>query len=173
MVFNRITIVGNSASGKSILAETFGKAVNLPVFHIDLLLWEPNWGFKSEAEFDRAHADWLKQERWVIEGIGYHSVLLKRFAAAEKIVFLDTPLEVCRERAKKRMEEDKVTPNPFVPTDCRYERMQQQQIDSISNFHYKTRPLIIKLLDKDFAIKPQVRLNGCLSIEELCSQIAG
>lgn len=171
MIFNRITIVGNSASGKSTLAEVFGKAVNLPVFHIDLLLWKPNWGFKSEAEFDYAHADWLNQERWVIEGVGYHSVLLKRFAAAEKIVFLDTPLEVCRERAKKRMEEDKVTPNQFVPENCRYERMQQQQIDAITNFHDKTRPLILKLLNENFVTKPQISLNGCLSVEKLCSQL--
>jgi adenylate kinase family enzyme len=73
MIFNRITIIGNSASGKSTLAEAFGSAVNLPVFHIDLLLWEPNWGFKSEAEFDYAHASWLNQERYNKQLAGFIS----------------------------------------------------------------------------------------------------
>lgn len=62
-------------------------------------------------------------------------------------------------------------PNRFIPENCRYERMQQQQIDAINNFHYKTRPLSFKLLDEDFATKAQVKLNGCLSVEELCSQL--
>lgn len=171
MSFNRITIVGNSASGKSTLSEAFGKAVNLPVFHIDLLLWKPDWQFLSEAEFYFAHADWLLQERWVIEGVGYHSALLKRFAVAEQIVFLDTPLKTCLERARKRMEEDKVMPNRFIPENCRFERMQQKQIDDIHYFHYKMRPLILKVLDEEFATKPQVKLNGCLSVGELCSQL--
>lgn len=171
MSYNRVTIVGNSASGKSTLSEAFAKVVNLPVFHIDLLLWKPNWEFLSEEEFDWAHAGWLKLERWIIEGVGYRNALLKRFAVADRIVFLDTLLEVCLERAKKRMEEDKVIPNRFIPENCRYERMQQRQIDAINNFENKTRPLILKLLDEDFATKPQVKLNGRLSVEELCSQI--
>lgn len=171
MSFNHITIIGNSASGKSTLSEAFAKAMNLPLFHIDLLLWKPNWEFLSEEEFDYAHADWLAQERWVIEGVGYLSAVPKRFASAEQIIFLDTPLEVCLERAKKRMEEDKVTPNRFIPANCRFEQMQQKQIDDIHYFHYKMRPLIFKLLDEDFATKTQVKLNGCLSVEELCSQL--
>jgi hypothetical protein len=74
--------------------------------------------------------------------------------------------------AKKQMEEENVMPNQFIPENCRYDRMQQQQIDAITNFESKTRPLILKLLGEDFANKPQFQLNGCLSVEELCSQLS-
>lgn len=88
MHYNRITIVGNSASGKSTLSEAFAKAVNLPIFHIDLLLWKPNWDFESEEEFDCAHADWLVRERWVIEGVGYYMLYSSGLRQQSRSYFL-------------------------------------------------------------------------------------
>lgn len=40
------------------------------------------------------------------------------------------------------------------------------------NFHENTSLIILKLLSEDFASKPKVKLDGRLSVEELCLKLA-
>ena len=134
MPVNKVTIVGNSASGKSTLSTPLGMKLRLPIFHIDLLLWKPNWEQLPESEFDIAHYEWLAKPQWLIEGVGYHSAMLQRFAMADTIIFIDTPYEVCIERAHKRIEEDRVVKNQFIPDNCQYHVVEDKQMEVIRIF---------------------------------------
>lgn len=137
MSAKKVTITGNSASGKSTLSKPLGVKLGLPIFHIDLLLWKPNWDHLPEPEFDIVHHEWLAKSRWLIEGVGYHSAMLQRFATADTIIFVDTSYEVCIERARKRIEEDRVVKNQFIPDDCQYHVVEGRQMEVIRYFQRK------------------------------------
>ena len=169
--FNRIALVGSPASGKSTLAEALGEIINLPVFYLDLLVWQPNWTLTKAEDFNLAHTNLLTQKQWIIEGNTYTNQTIERFTQAEQIIFLDAPLEVCLERANQRTEEDKAIPNRFLPENCRFEEIHEQHLAFIKDFYETIRPTILDLLSQKFASKPQLKLDGRLPTEDLCSQI--
>lgn len=166
--FNRIAIVGNPASGKSTLAEAIGKITRLPVFHLDLYVWKPNWVLSDEEEFNLNHADILSKPQWIIEGYSLIDQTRERFSRAEHIIFLDAPLEICLERAHQRTEDDKIIPNRFLPESCRFETIHEKHLDFIRDFHANIRPNILEILSKEFSHKNQTFLDGRLSTEDLC-----
>lgn len=163
--------MGNSGSGKSTLAERLGEKFSLPVRHLDRILWHANWEYCDAERFAPRHDAWVTESAWLIEGVGHWDALLRRFAAAEMIVFLDTPRELCVERAKRRMSEDSITPNRFIADGCRYAAVAKKQWEVIDYFDASLRPAVLKLLAEDFRAKPQIILNGTLSIEELVAML--
>ena len=163
----RITVVGNSGSGKSTLSEWLGKELKIPVRHLDLILWQANWVCRTKEEFAVLHDAWIEESTWIVEGVGHWSTLAKRFIAADFIVFLDTPRELCVERAKSRMGEDRLSHNRFIPEGCRYETVTDKQLSVIDHFDESLRSALLKLLTSDFSKKRHIILDGRLSPEEL------
>ena len=143
----RITICGNSGSGKSTFSEQFATVSGLPVFHIDLIQFKPGWQKTSEAEFEKVHGAWLAKPNWIIEGVGDWPFLKQRFEAADTIIYLDFPVEYCLQRAQERLEKDKILPNPFVPANSPYEAKKGKQEEVIKFFHEEWRPKILSLMD--------------------------
>lgn len=43
-------VIGSSGSGKSTLSRQLGHALDIPVFHLDVLFWKPNWVMTSSDE---------------------------------------------------------------------------------------------------------------------------
>ncbi|MHA1213244.1 MAG: hypothetical protein ACTSSH_12395, partial [Candidatus Heimdallarchaeota archaeon] len=117
----RLAIIGNAGAGKSTLAVLLWKKLNLPVFHLDKLLWKEGWERTPEEEFVAKHQEILEKDEWILDGVAYKSTYEDRFARAEIILFLDVPVEVCVEHAIQRMEEEKTRPNPYVNANCPYE----------------------------------------------------
>lgn len=100
----RITIIGRSGSGKSLLAHHIGKILNRPVIHLDILFWSKNWkrNFETRQDWIDFVSSLTKEEDWIIDGNYYISTLEMRLDRADMIIFLDTPLLVCLFRALKR-----------------------------------------------------------------------
>ena len=171
MKFRRITIWGNSGSGKSTLAEVTGRTLRLPVFHLDLIAWAPGWRFRDERDFNHDQRAWLAQPHWIIEGVGGWSGLQERFARADLIVHLDTPISLCQERATRRIAADNLVKNPFMAAGCRYGEVVDRQAEVIRHFATKVRSDIEAALVTNFSSKPQLRLDGSRSIDELCRQL--
>ncbi|AKT36918.1 hypothetical protein [Chondromyces crocatus] len=171
MIFRRIALVGSPCSGKSTLAEAWGEITGLPIVHLDALLWNPGGTLASEEAFARTHAALLAQDQWLIEGLGYPGLLSPRLERAEQIVFLDTPLDVCLERAEKKREAEKLGDFVAVPRQDGAGRSRHAQF--VEHVHASGRLLLLKLLGEDFAFKPQIRLDGRLPVEELCAKLRG
>lgn len=173
MPSQRITIWGNSGSGKSTLAELAGAKLGLPVFHLDLIAWEPDWRYRNEPDFLALQRPWLDQPGWIIEGVGGWTGLNERFRRADLIVHLDTPLPLCEKRAELRMVEDQATKNRFMAGGCRYGDVAQRQLEVIRYFESKLRGEIETVLRTEFAATAQVRLDGMQSADALCEELAG
>lgn len=61
---------------------------------IDRLLWRKGWQLAPEAEYRREHSRIVRQERWLIDGLGRRDSIPPRLARATDIVLIDLPLWV-------------------------------------------------------------------------------
>lgn len=87
----RICIIGNSAAGKSTLAQRLSKNLNIAVCHLDQLAHVPhtNWEPRDRELMRLDHHFFLIQhESWVIEG-NYSYLMPERFQQATTIIWLD------------------------------------------------------------------------------------
>lgn len=66
----RIMIVGGPGSGKSTLALALGDRLGLPVFHIDHLIWGPNWTERDLKARTKEALEIETQNAWIFEGGG-------------------------------------------------------------------------------------------------------
>jgi adenylate kinase family enzyme len=91
---DRIAIVGCGGSGKSTLARSLGRALDLPVTHLDAVYYDADWNPLSHDEFAAYQRRLVASGRWLIDG-NYASTLPIRLAAADTVIFLDRPAYAC------------------------------------------------------------------------------
>jgi adenylate kinase family enzyme len=90
----RVVIIGNASGGKSTLARKLASRRDLPLTEIDQLLWQPGWKLTPPEIYERRHAEIIKQEAWVIEGLGSQGSIPERMARTTEIILIDLPLWV-------------------------------------------------------------------------------
>ncbi|MGV8995316.1 MAG: topology modulation protein [Parvibaculaceae bacterium] len=94
----RIVIIGCSGGGKSTLARKLGEKLNLPVTHLDVLFWKPNWVESTYEEFRPKIAAVCAGERWLIDG-DYSKTFDLRLPRADTIIWIDQSRLKCLWRA--------------------------------------------------------------------------
>jgi adenylate kinase family enzyme len=67
---------------------------DLPLTEVDQLLWQPGWKLTPPELYARRHAEIIRQEAWVIEGLGSRGSIPERMARATEIILIDLPLWV-------------------------------------------------------------------------------
>ncbi|WP_273716549.1 hypothetical protein [Leuconostoc mesenteroides] len=90
----RVLLIGSGGAGKSTLARKMSKQLNITAFHLDKLLWKPNWQMTPKPEQAIIVNNLVRQDSWIIDG-NYNGTLDIRVAAADTIVFLDRSRFVC------------------------------------------------------------------------------
>src|SRR5699024_4338688 len=98
----RIIVIGSSGSGKSTLSRQLGHALDVPVFHLDVLFWKPNWVMTSSDEQEEIQKTLLQKKKWIIDG-SYTGILDERLNAADSVILLDLPRKICFYRVFKRL----------------------------------------------------------------------
>jgi len=98
----RIAVIGNSGGGKSGLARTLAQRHGLPYVEIDAFLWQPGWQPAPVEAYGAAHARWLAEDRWVLDGLGRRESIPARLARATDIVLIDLPVWVHFQLAAER-----------------------------------------------------------------------
>lgn len=101
MTHHRICIIGNSGSGKSTLAKALGEKLKLPVFHLDREMLTGNFEKLPSDKYQKAHADLIEKEDWVIDG-NYKKAIPARLKRATLVVFLDVSRLVTVPRLMRR-----------------------------------------------------------------------
>lgn len=46
----KIIIIGSGGAGKSTFSRKLGDILNIKAYHLDQLMWKPNWEIVSKAE---------------------------------------------------------------------------------------------------------------------------
>lgn len=113
----KIVIIGSPGAGKSTLARQLGKLLDIKVYHLDRLFWDPGWEGKTrETRIDiLQHLSGDRQ--WIIEGT-YLKSSEPRLQAADTIVFIDTPSYRCLWRIIKRHYEFRGQSRRDIPQGC-------------------------------------------------------
>ena len=81
-------IMGCSGTGKSTLASNLSQILGIDAMHLDAHSWAAGWTEAPRDQFRKAHADFLKKEKWIIDG-NYFSVIDKRLEKADTIIHLN------------------------------------------------------------------------------------
>ncbi|GAB3979380.1 DNA topology modulation protein [Spirosoma terrae] len=98
----RIVILGSGGAGKSTLSRQLGHLLNLPVIHLDAILWQPSWVLVDKPTQQSLQQQLISQSEWIID-VNYGSTLPIRLAASDTVIFLDYSRWVCVWRAVKRI----------------------------------------------------------------------
>jgi adenylate kinase family enzyme len=98
VIGRRILVIGQAGSGKTTFARELSKRTGLPVIHLDLHYWGPEWVKPSEDEWRERQRDLLSGDAWIADGNDLETLEL-RLERAEDVVLLDTPWWICAGRA--------------------------------------------------------------------------
>ena len=163
-MYNRISIVGGSGTGKSTLCDILSKKFYLPAIHLDAINFNANWVEIDKKERDRIISAKSKEEKWVIDG-NYNKTLKERFDKADLIIWLDYSTAMQLKGVLKRYFKTRNNERPEIPG-CK-ERLEFQFLKYVATYNKKKRPVIADYLkdipkDKVLIFKKQKDLNKWL-----------
>jgi adenylate kinase family enzyme len=113
----RVLIIGPCGAGKSTLASDLGARLNLPVFHMDKLNWQPGWVEGGKDEIRRQLTSIVAMDRWLIDG-NYGGTLGERLERADTVVYLDFPISLCVMRVLHRIWKYRGRTRPDMTEGC-------------------------------------------------------
>lgn len=95
-------VVGVSAgAGKSTFARKLSDILQINVYHLDTMYWEPGWVEAAFEDFKSRQQEVINQQKWIIEG-NYRNTFEMRVENADTIIYIEKPLTVCLYRVIKR-----------------------------------------------------------------------
>ena len=139
--FKRILIIGCPGSGKSTFARAMQEITRIPLFHLDMLYWNPDKTTVEKSVFLERLSDVLQKDRWIIDG-NYSSTMELRIQACDTIIFLDYPVELCLEGIRERRGKAR-NDMPWIETE-----EDEEFTQFVKDFHHQSRPQITELLGK-------------------------
>jgi adenylate kinase family enzyme len=109
----KIHITGNAGAGKTTLAKELGIKLQLPVFHLDQVVWRPYWEKTTPRVRDKMENAILVKPNWIVEGVSSNAR-----SKADLIIFLDVPRYKCIWRCFKRNLAYLFRSRPELPSHC-------------------------------------------------------
>ncbi len=143
-IMKRIMIIGCGGAGKSTLARELAPALNIPLYHLDVMFWKPGWVESDRAEFFEKQKTLAAQDTWIIEG-NYNNSIPIRAERADTIIYLDMPIPLCFWGALKRNFSKKERPD--MAEGCA-ENFDLKFFSWIVTFRKHTAPRIEKYLEE-------------------------
>jgi adenylate kinase family enzyme len=165
---SKITIFGTPGSGKTTLAKQLEIELNIPLYHLDKILWEKGWKLRDKEDFLKDQFDILKLDHWIIEGTAISS-LAYRFQKSDVVIFLFPSRLVCIYRVFKRLLTQKVTPADKV--EGNKERITWEFIKYLWNFERKAKQRIQELAELYPSVKVIKLEKRYLDVDKVKSQI--
>lgn len=86
----RVSVIGNSGSGKSMLARELAASLGVAHLELDSVFHQPSWEPLPEDDFRRLVTAKANEDGWVIDG-NYSAVRSIVWARADTVVWLDLP----------------------------------------------------------------------------------
>jgi adenylate kinase family enzyme len=89
----RVSVVGNSGSGKSTIARELACSISVPLVELDSIFHQPGWVPLPAEEFRRRVADAVAGDGWVIDG-NYSAVQPLVWERADTVIWIDLPRRI-------------------------------------------------------------------------------
>ena len=138
----RVIVIGCPGSGKSTFSKRLHEHTGIPLFHLDLLYWNPDKTTVTKNVFLERLSSVIKKDRWIIDG-NYASTIEMRMKACDTVIFLDYPLNVCLSGIEERRGKPR-DDMPWVEPD----EDDLEFIEFIKNYNTENRPKVMALLKK-------------------------
>lgn len=97
----RILVIGCPGAGKSTASRRIGRALDLPLIHLDRHYWQPGWEPMSPQQWRDKVRQLIAPPRWIVDG-NYTSTLDQRLASADTVIHLDYSSTLCIGRVLRR-----------------------------------------------------------------------
>lgn len=141
----KIIVIGCPGSGKSTFSVKLRKRTGFPLFHLDMMYWNPDRTTVGKAVFIERLSGALRGDEWIIDG-NYGSTMELRLRACDTVIFLDYPLEVCLKGIGER--KGKVRSDmPWIEKEGEED---EEFIEFIKNYNFQSKPKVMELLEKYF-----------------------
>ena len=88
MDLHKICVIGGAGSGKTVLTDNLSRVLNIPVYHLDGINYEPNWVEVDKTIKNQKILDIVSTDKWIIDGT-YNGTLSDRAKKADLVIFLD------------------------------------------------------------------------------------
>jgi len=141
----RVCVLGCSGAGKTTLANEIARRTGLPFRSLDGHYWQPGWVAMPREEWQRTHAGWIAEDRWIIDG-NFFSTMAQRLDAADTAIFVDLPAWRCFLRILRRSLRWWGRTRPDMGEDCK-ERFDPEFLRYVWNFDRDHRPQILTQLE--------------------------
>ena len=164
--YNRIIIVGNNGSGKSYLSRELSVITSLPLVHLDIEFWGPNWEKPPKEEWIKKQTELISKEKWIIDG-NHTDTMELRFEKADIIIFLDINRFVCLDSVFKRLSKKRSDWPQYLEE--KLDRGFFQLCKGLWSFP-KTRKHTILDLHKKYHYKPFVVIESRRKMKKLLNQ---
>jgi adenylate kinase family enzyme len=86
----RISVVGNTGSGKTTAALAIAEALGVPHLELDGVFHQPDWQPLETEDFRRIVSDFTAAESWVVDG-NYSAVRDIVWGRADTVIWVDPP----------------------------------------------------------------------------------
>ena len=161
--YNRMMIIGNNGSGKSVLAKELAAITGLPLVHLDMEFWKPNWEQPTKAEWAARQKELAAAEKWIIEG-NHTGTMEIRFQRADLILFLDVNRLVCLSSVLRRTRGKHMGMPAYLET--KYDKAFFQLCKGLWDFP-KTRKRTMLQLHEKYAETPFLVIKGRKNINRM------
>lgn len=136
-------VIGCPGSGKSTFSRALYQKTGIPLFHLDMMYWNPDRTTVEKAVFRERLADVIQKDEWIIDG-NYGSTIELRLQDCDTVIFLDYSPDVCLDGIMKRR--GKVRSD--MPWTEKEDEEDEQFIEFVKSFASQSRPMIVELLDR-------------------------
>ena len=102
MIPKKFALIGLPGSGKSTFANRLGKALGIPVHHLDRHRFELDGKKKDKQEFLKIQQQILNEDAWIVEGCSF-STFEMRFQKADVMIYFHFSRFICFFRLFKRI----------------------------------------------------------------------
>lgn len=165
----KIILIGSGGAGKSTLAHTLGKLMNIDVYHLDSMFWKKGWVPISREELIQQQKQIFTKESWIIDG-NYSSTLELRLEAADTIIFLNLPRIQCVYRVIKRRIQYHNRIRPDMGEGCK-EKLDMEFLKWVWTFPKSKKPNILSKLRELANDKQVIILNSSAEVNKFLNQI--
>lgn len=166
---NRLSIIGNVASGKSTLARFFSKSKKIPLTHIDSVQFLPDLSIRPYADTIKALKEIQNHSSWIIDGYGPLDILEERLKLSDQIIFIDLPIWINYFWLIKRQIKNIFSPRQELPAGSSELSWAHTKklLRSIDQIHTKMHPELRRILAKDIYRGKVMRIQSVATLNRL------